>query len=167
MTLGVLQVLAVMAVSVAMALSLADALEFPGKKRLTKDAYCGMQAIYCPGFTFGGFGEPGATILIVILLCLMPAGTMAFWLTLVSLVGLILMQTVYWLVTHPVNGFWLRDQNLGRFGSGFFSFGSARRRAANPVKWTELRDRWEYSHVVRAGLAVASLAILVTSVVVS
>jgi hypothetical protein len=30
--------------------------------------------------------------------------------------------------------------------------------------WTKLRDRWEYSHVARAGLALASLTVLVIAV---
>jgi hypothetical protein len=49
--------------AVAMALSLAHALEFPGKLRLGKDAYLAVQQIYYPGFTFGGFvGELAAAI---------------------------------------------------------------------------------------------------------
>jgi hypothetical protein len=46
-----------------MALSLAHALEFPGKLRLGKDAYLAVQQIYYPGFTFDGFvGELAAAI---------------------------------------------------------------------------------------------------------
>ena len=33
------------------------------------------------------------------------------------------------------------------------------------LSWTELRDRWEWSHVVRAALAVASLIALVIAVI--
>jgi hypothetical protein len=32
--------------------------------------------------------------------------------------------------------------------------------------WTELRDRWEWSHVARAALAVASLVALVVATVI-
>jgi hypothetical protein len=49
-----LQVLTVILVAVAMALSLAHALELPGKMRLTKEVYYAMQPVYYPGFTIGG-----------------------------------------------------------------------------------------------------------------
>ena len=149
-------------VAVAMGLALAHALELPGKMRLTKEAYDAMQPIYYPGFTIGGgIGEAGGTILTIILLFLMPLGNADFWLTLVALLGLIGMQAVYWLFTHPVNKFWLQDEKLSGFGSGFFSFGKEETR---PVSWTEFRDRWEFSHVARAGLAFVSLLALVIAV---
>jgi hypothetical protein len=72
------------------------------------------------------------------------------------------MQAVYWLFTHPVNKFWVRDVKLSRFGSGFFSF-STKRERIHQADWTELRDRWEYSHVARAGFALVSLTVLVIS----
>ena len=34
------------------------------------------------------------------------------------------------------------------------------------LTWTELRDRWEWSHVARAALAVASLVALVVATVI-
>ena len=45
-----LQVLTVMLAAVTMALSLAHALEFPGKLRLKKEQYLAVQPIYYPGF---------------------------------------------------------------------------------------------------------------------
>jgi hypothetical protein len=71
------------------------------------------------------------------------------------------MQVVYWVVTHPVNRHWLRGQALGSLSSGFFSFASRRRDQNRPMDWTDLRDRWEYSHLVRAVLALVSLIALV------
>jgi Domain of unknown function (DUF1772) len=162
--LNVLQVLTVILVAMAMGLALAHALELPGKLRLTKDAYYAMQPIYYPGFTIGGgIGEAGGTILTITLLVLIPFGNADFWLTLVALLGLIGMQAVYWLFTHPVNKFWLQDEKLSGFGSGFFSFGT-NKEERRPVSWTELRDRWEYSHVARAGFAFVSLLALVIAV---
>lgn len=152
-----LQVLTVILVAVAMALALAHALELPGKMGLDKETYYAMQPIYYPGFTIGGgIGEAGGTISTIILLFLTPLGSADFWLTLVALLGLIGMQAVYWLFTHPVNKFWVEGENLDRFSSGFFSFAANRSRLENqtrPPDWMELRDRWEYSHVVRAGCA--------------
>jgi hypothetical protein len=40
-----------------MALSLAHALEVPGKLRLNKEQYLAVQTIYYPGFTLGGIAE--------------------------------------------------------------------------------------------------------------
>jgi hypothetical protein len=162
---SVLQVVTVIFAAVAMALALAHALELPGKMRLNKDAYYAMQSTYYPGFTIGGVAEPVAIILTAILLFLTPLGTAGFWLTLVALLGLIGMEIVYWLFTHPVNKFWVQDVKLSSFGSGFFSF-STNRGGTHPADWTVLRDRWEYSHVARAGFALVSLTALVVSLLI-
>ncbi len=160
----VLQVVTAMAVSVAMALSLAHALEFPGKRRLTKDIYYSVQPIYYPGFTIGGaVGEYGGLLLLIILLFLMPKGSTSFWLTLVAVLGVIGMQTVYWIFTHPVNKVWLKEQQLDRMGSGFFSLGKKGSQLGR-MEWTELRDRWECSHVVRAVFSMVSFIALVTAI---
>jgi hypothetical protein len=161
----VLQVLSLILVVLAMVPALAHALELPGKLRLTKDAYFAVQPIYYPGFTIVGISEPVAIISTIILLVVTPRGSAAFWLTLVALLGLLSMHAVYWLFTHPVNNFWLQGEKLSGLGSGFFSLGSASKRggqsATGAVDWTALRDRWEYSHVARAGLAFLSFIALV------
>jgi hypothetical protein len=61
-----LQVAAVILVAVAMALSLAHALELPGKMRLGKDTYLAVQQIYYPGFTIDGGAEPLAILALVV-----------------------------------------------------------------------------------------------------
>jgi len=50
--------------------------------------------------------------------------------------------------------------------SGFFSFGTKRSQDENKTSpdWTELRDRWEYSHVARAGFALVSFIALVMAI---
>ena len=161
----VLQVVTVMLVAVALAMSLAHALELPGKVRLGKDAYVAVQSIYYPGFTIGGgAGEVGGLLASIFLLLFTPRGK-AFWWTLVAVLGLVGMQVVYWLVTHPVNQFWVEGQSLDKFSSGFFSFGTKRSGLdkARPPSWTAL-NRWEYSHVARAVLAMASLMALVIAI---
>jgi hypothetical protein len=150
-----------MLIAMAMGLALAHALELPGKLRLNRDAYFAVQPIYYPGFTIGGgISEGGGIILTVILLFLTPVGTVNFWLTLVALVGLIGMEVVFWVFTQPVNRIWLANEKLNNFSSDFFSLGKSKE-AARPVSWTELRDRWEYSHVARAGFAFVSLLAIV------
>lgn len=101
------------------------------------------------------------------LLFLMPAGTLSFWLVVGALALLAAMHASYWLITHRVNRFWLKDIELQGAGATFFSLGAkgvdlSRREPA----WTQLRDRWEYSHVLRAGFAAASLILLVTAIAV-
>jgi Domain of unknown function (DUF1772) len=160
---GVVQILTLLAVAVTMALALAHALELPGKMRLSKEAYYAVQPIYYPGFTFAGFAEPCGILLTILLLLVTPLETVDFWLTLAALAGLIAVQAVYWLFTHPVNKFWLQDEKLSRAGSGFFSF-AANTAQSRPVRWTELRDRWEYSHVARAVLAFASFSALAIAI---
>jgi hypothetical protein len=101
----------------------------------------------------------------MVLLLLTPKGTLEFWLTLAALLGLVAMHAVYWLVTHPVNKIWLQGENLSGLGAGFFSFASTGgQRETRPADWTDLRDRWEYSHVARAALSSLSLAALVPAI---
>jgi hypothetical protein len=79
------------------------------------------------------------------------------------------MQVVFWLFTRPVNKFWLQSTPLGRFGSAFFEVGSATRRGqADYVSddWTRKRDRWQYSHVARAGFAALAVLSLVVAAVI-
>jgi hypothetical protein len=166
--LHVVQVLAVLLVSVTMALALAHALEFPGKMRLAKEQYLAVQQIYYPGFAVGGAAEPLSVLITLALLLLMSRGSSAFWLTAGAFVLLLAMHAAYWLLTHPVNNFWLKDVELRGAGAGFFSFDLFNRaRKSGPGDWTQLRDRWEYSHVARAGLGLAALTLLVSAVVVS
>jgi hypothetical protein len=165
---GILQILTVILVAVAMAMALGHALELPGKMRLDKETYYAVQPVYYPGFTIGGgIGEFGGMISTIILLFFTPSGSAEFWLTFSALLGLIAMQAVYWIFTHPVNKFWVEGENLDRFSSGFFSFGANSSRLENETvspDWTKLRDRWEYSHVARAVLGLISLTALVIAV---
>jgi hypothetical protein len=165
---SVLQIATTLFVAVAMALSLAHALELPGKRRLSKDDYLVVQHIYYPGFTIGGgIGEAGGFLLGLALLFLTPRESTAFWLTLVGLIGLGGMQIVYWVFTHPINQYWLQGDKLKSFGSAFFSFTPTGRShpetEAREGAWMRLRDRWEYSHVARAGLGLLSFTALVVA----
>jgi hypothetical protein len=95
----------------------------------------------------------------------------------VALFGLVGVQAVYWLVTHPLNRYWLRDTLEAErgtrpgFASRFFlsdpASGSALEVEPLPADWTSVRDRWEYSHVVRAILAVCALIALLIAVAIS
>ena len=82
--IAVLQILALLTVSMAMALALAHALEFPGKLRLSRAEYETVQEIYYPGFTYGGAGEAIALLLLLTLLLVGPWQGTTFWLTLAA-----------------------------------------------------------------------------------
>jgi hypothetical protein len=160
-----LQIMTVVVVAMAMALGLAHALELPGKMRLNKDLYFAVQRIYYPGFTIGGFSEPAAVILTVALLFYTPRATVAFWLTVVALIGLLAMQIVYWTIIHAVNKVWLRGETLSSAASGFFGFGRIQSQSgATSPEWTDLRNRWEYAHLARALLAAMSFIALVIAI---
>ena len=111
-----------MLVAVGVSLTLAHALELPGKMRLRKDDYVAVQSIYYPGFTIGAFfGEFGAIIAALVLLIATPSDTPAHLLTFIALIALLLMHALYWMLTHAVNKVWVADQKLGKAGAAFFN----------------------------------------------
>jgi hypothetical protein len=159
-----LQVVTVMIVALPTALSVAHALELPGKMRLDEDTYRAVQHIYYPGFTIGGAAEPLSIIATGLLLLLTPAGTAAFWLVLIAFLAMIATVAIYWLAIHPVNKHWMEGQPVSASGATFFGVG-AQREGGQP-EWTELRDRWEYSHAARAVVTTIGLVALVVSLFV-
>jgi hypothetical protein len=155
-----LQVLTVMLAAVTMALSLAHALEFPGKLRLKKEQYLTVQPIYYPGFTIGGIAEPAVILATLALLFMTPAGTAAFWLVAGALAALVTVQVIFWSKTQPVNSFWLEETELGRSATRFFQPGQA----SAPRDWMAARDEWERSHIMRSLAASLGLFLLTIAV---
>jgi Anthrone oxygenase len=164
----VLQVIAVCLVSVAMALALAHALELPGKMRLDKQTYLAMQPIYYPGFTIGGgVGEGAGIIATLILLLFTPSHSPSFGWTLAALVALLSMHAAYWVFTHPLNRFWMKGHKLTGFSGGFIGLDPMKRETPDRSReddWKRIRQRWEYSHVLRAVLAGIGFVSLVIAV---
>lgn len=164
----IFQVLNLFLVAVAMAGVLAHVMELPGKMRLSKENYLVVQPIYYPGFTIAGsIGELGGMLTTIALVAFYPVGTTSFWLVLFAALAMIAMHAVYWTVTHPVNNFWLRDFNLQGAGKSFFSFGAGANQSNGAPQWTDLRDRWEYSHVVRSVFASLAFVLLAINAVVT
>jgi hypothetical protein len=90
------EIISILLVALAMAPALAHLLEFPGKSRLTKEAYLTVQPIYYPGFSIaGGIGEVGGFISVLAILLVTPQGTTAFWLRLVALAAMFGVQLVF------------------------------------------------------------------------
>jgi hypothetical protein len=155
-----LQVLTVMLAAVTMALSLAHALEYPGKLRLKNEQYLAVQPIYYPGFTIGGIAEPAVVLATLALLIMTPAGTAAFWLVAGALAALVTVQVIFWTRTQPANSFWLEQTELSRSATRFFQTG----KGSAPLDWTAARDQWERSHILRALAATLGLFLLTLAV---
>jgi len=149
----VLEIIALVIAALVVTTTLAHALEMPGKLRLHKEAYLGMQMIYYPGFTFAGAAEPLA-IVVTLVLAFVGGGDA---LVIIATVALALVVAVYWIVVHPMNRFWLRETELGAGGETFFGLGAADQAGRD---WTAIRDRWEYGHLARAILAVIAFICL-------
>lgn len=150
----ILTLLCLLLVAVALSTSLAHALEWPGKRRLDERAYAATQTIYYPGFTFAGLiGEFGGMAALGVALLLTPFGAPHFWWGAAALVLMLAAHAVYWLLTHPVNKFWVKDVARSAVGSAFFTTFAG----THSGDWTQLRDRWERSHAVRAALHLLSV----------
>ena len=162
--LPMLQIVITLIVALAMVPAVAHALEMPGKRRLPKEQYLTVQRIYYPGFTFvGGFAELASVLGTLALVFLTERGTLQFDLTLGAFLALALMHAIFWIFTQPANKTWMREENLGAAGSAFFRTQDA----PATSDWTALRHRWEYSHLARAVLAYAAVAMLIGAVAVS
>jgi hypothetical protein len=156
-----IEILAAALVGLTAAMGLAHMLELPGKLRLTEEQYRSVQEIYYPGFTIGGFvGEFGGILVTAALLAIIPFRSPGFWLTVGALMALLAMHRLYWLMTHPVNKFWLADQPIRGAGRAFFGIGPGPRPTGD---WRNLRDQWEMSHVIRAVLALLALSLLLAT----
>lgn len=155
-----LEILTVMLAAITMSLALAHALELPGKLRLDKEQYLAVQAIYYPGFTLGGIAEVGSILAAFALLMSTPRGSSRFWLLAGALAALVTVQLIFWLMTQPVNRYWMHNTPLSRVATRFFEAGSA----APTGDWRVMRDRWERSHIMRAISAVLALLLLTSAV---
>jgi hypothetical protein len=161
MALLILEIVAVLATAIVFALSLAHALEYPGKMRLTKEPYLQVQTIYYPGFTIGGAAEPLAIVLVLTLLLVSPWDATGSALLMAALCALIAVQGVFWAMRQPVNRVWVKFMPMGEAGKRFFRPEDT---DADAPEWTTLRDRWERSHIIRciaAGIALAALVVAV------
>lgn len=150
----ILTILCLVLVAMKFGTSLAHVAELPGKLRLDETTYKSVQGIYYPGFTLVGLiGELGGMIALAVLLYLTPNGTEHFWWTAATLGFLAAGHATYWLMTHPVNNFWVKDVATSGPGAVFFStFG--RQRVGD---WRLLRNIWELSHGIIFGFVTLSL----------
>ena len=163
----VLQVISVILGAITMALSLAHALEMPGKRRLGRETYLVVQQIYYPGFTIGGISEILVLIAVIALWVVMPTASAESPWALGSFLAFLANHIAYWALTHPVNRFWADGRVTSAAGKRFFGLGTtgeAAKADATKENWIALGDRWERSHLVRALLSMTGLALLVTGI---
>lgn len=152
---------ALVMVTVTLALSLAHALEYPGKLRLNEAQYLAVQRIYYPGFSYAGMAEPLAVLLTAALLAATPRSSPRFWLTAGALAATIATHTLYWTLTAPANRIWLKDERLS---SGAQKFFRPLEDAAAASDWTVWRGRWERSHVYRALTSATAYGFLLATI---
>jgi hypothetical protein len=163
-----IQVITVLLVAVAMALTLAHALEYPGKMRLSKEYYLATQTIYYPGFTIGGGFEALGVIAALALLLLMPRGSASFWWSVAGFLSLAVMHAIFWTVTQPVNRYWAANFELSSGARRFFGAGPKDFESNEPThadQWERQRDKWEYSHIARAVFATIGLICVTVAIV--
>jgi hypothetical protein len=159
------QVVTVLLVALAMALSVAHALEYPGKLRLSRENYIMTQTIYYPGFTIGGVGEALSLVASLALIFMMPRGSASFWWSLAAFLALALMHAVFWFVTQPVNRYWAANLNLTSGAARqFFGVDQKQVDPVPEVEWQRLRDKWEYSHIARAVFATIGLVCVTVAI---
>jgi hypothetical protein len=142
----IFQILILMIVAAAWAFALAHMAEMPGKLRLDRSTYFAVQRIYYPGFTIGGACEPISIIALGIMTWSIGSADPAFTPFVVALAATVAAHGIYWTVTHPINKHWMADGELTGAASAFFKAGNE----TEATGWTRLRDRWEWSHVIRS-----------------
>jgi hypothetical protein len=124
--------------------SLAHLLELPNKIKLPGPDYLVVQQIY-RGWALLGILVAGALFSTLALAVTVRSDRQAVMLTLAALTCLVATQMVFWVFTYPVN----RQTNNW---------------TVLPATWQHLRNQWEYSHAVSAGLNLIALVSLFLSV---
>lgn len=163
-----MRILAVLLVALNMTMSVAHALELPGKLRLRKEFYLAVQTIYYPGFTMGGVVEPLSGVALLALFFLERQAGMDSWLLMVAFAAVVVAHLIFWIVTQPVNRYWLNNFQLHGLAETFFKSGAvqgSQMAAKDGRDWKEMRNRWEASHLMRALLTVIAFIAVSAAVV--
>jgi hypothetical protein len=146
MKLKTLRFFSLFCTALVMGAALAHLLELPNKISLTRDAYFTAQQLY-RGWALLGILIAAALLSTAALTIVVRHTPRVFPLTLLALLCLVGAQVVFWTFTYPAN----RATNNWTF---------------LPDNWQDLRQQWEYSHAVGAGLNMGALGTLILSVLV-
>jgi hypothetical protein len=146
MRLKTLRFLSLFCTALVMGAALAHLLELPNKIDLARGDYFTVQQLY-RGWAFLGIPVAAALLSTLALTIMVRHTPRVFPLTLTALLCLVGAQIVFWTFTYPAN----QATNNWTF---------------LPADWQLLRQHWEYSHAVGAGLDMLALATLILSVLV-
>jgi hypothetical protein len=146
MALKVVYFISVLLTTVTMAAGFAHLLELPNKMALSREEYLIVQQIY-RGWALLGIAVIGALLSTLILTIVVRASQRLFYLTLTATLCIGLSLVVFFLFTYPTNQQTLNWTML-------------------PENWHGLRQQWEYSHAVGAGLSFMALMALVLGLLI-
>lgn len=141
MTMNSVWVVSLLLATLAMMPAAAHVLELPNRIRLSGLEYLTVQRLY-RGWAFTRVVVIAALFAMLVLLFLVRELPTAFALAWVAFLCIAGTQLVFWTFTQPV------DRETGNW-------------TFLPGDWSELRRRWEYSHVACAILNLAALVALV------
>jgi hypothetical protein len=147
MALKIVRFASLFLTALAAGVALSHALEMPRQLGLNGDTWIRVQQGLSQGFsTFRALVESGAIVSTAALLVLVRDQRPAAGLTAIAL-GLLAAELVVWFaVVGPIS-----------------SAGSTWTVATLPANWTDARAQWEYGHIARAALLIASLAALIAA----
>lgn len=132
--------------TITLAVLLAHLLELPGKMKLSYQDYMTVQSIYS-GWAFLGIAEIGAIILISIWLYRERNTRKRFRFLLSALFLFVISLAIFFGFTFPAN---LQTRNWTHM----------------PGNWQGLRNKWEYSHALRAILNLGGYSFLIATLLV-
>ncbi|MFO1432442.1 MAG: DUF1772 domain-containing protein [Candidatus Competibacteraceae bacterium] len=117
--------------------------ELPNKIGLSASDYLVVQQIY-RGWALAGIVVIGALLSTLVLVLMLYSRRKPFMLALIAFLCIAGTQIIFWTFTYPVN------QQTANW-------------TVLPANWPALRDQWEYSHAVSAGLNLIALVSLILS----
>ena len=148
MVLKIWQFATIMLMALAMAAAFCHLLELPAKMNYEARLYVMLHRTLYPNYgRVSGIAEFLATVAVIGLAWRMRGQPGVFEPVLVSAILMVAAHAVFWFLVQPANttmAAWSLDEI--------------------PDEWTQWRNRWEYSHAVRAVLEVSALGALVISV---
>src|SRR5688572_24271349 len=149
MLLRVWQFATIMLMALAVTAAVAHAMELPRKMTLEPRLYVMLHRTLYPYFgRIAGTAEFLAVVAVIGLTWRMREEREFFVPALISAILAVVAHTVFWVLVQPAN-LTMASWSL----------------AAIPADWVSWRNRWEYSHAVRAALLFGALGTLVFSVI--
>jgi hypothetical protein len=136
--------------ALAIALPFAHLLEMPAKRTFAPELYRVInQNLYWAFGTFGAAIEVATVLACIALAFLVRGRRPAYALTLAAAVLVVTAHVVFWVLIAPVNA------EIAAWAP-----------ASVPAGWPGLRDRWEFSHAIRALLFLSAFGSLLASILV-